>query len=232
MPLSFALRRTVHRAFFTATSLATAACGTDGASGGGGAAASTELTNPDKAAVAAPAPDSFRVAMETSKGNFTIMARREWAPKGVDRFYHLVRLGFFDDVRFFRVLPGFMAQFGMHGDPKVNSAWESLRLEDDPVKAENKRGMVTFAKTSEPNSRSTQLFINTVDNLNLDGDGFAPIGEVVEGLPVVDSLYADYGEGPPFGAGPDQTRMATQGNAYLAQSFPKLDFIRRARIVP
>lgn len=234
MPLPFALRHTVRRTLFVITaSLAAGACGTDSAGGGGGGGgASSALANPDKAEIAAPAPDSFRVAMETSKGNFTILARREWAPKGVDRFYHLVRLGFFDDVRFFRVLPGFMAQFGMHGDPKVNAAWESMQLEDDPVKAENKRGMVTFAKTSAPNSRSTQLFINTVDNLNLDGDGFAPIGEVVEGMSVVDSLYADYGEGPPFGGGPDQGRMASQGNAYLAQSFPKLDFIRRARIVP
>ena len=236
MPLSFALRRAVRHVFLVAATFASGACGTDGAGGGGSAggaaAASSELRDPDKAAISAPAPDSFRVAVETSKGNFTIMARRDWAPKGVDRFYHLVRLGFFDEVRFFRVLPGFMAQFGMHGDPKVNTAWEALRLEDDPVKAENKRGMVTFAKTMEPNSRSTQLFINTVDNLNLDGDGFAPIGEVIDGIAVVDSLYADYGEGPPYGAGPDQGRMASQGNAYLAQSFPKLDFIRRARLVP
>ena len=233
MPLPFALKRSVVRdTFLIVATVASAACGSDGSAGGGAATTSSELSDPDKTAIAAPAPDSFRVAVETSKGNFTIMARREWAPKGVDRFYHLVRLGYFDDVRFFRVLPGFMAQFGMHGDPKVNAAWETLRLEDDPVKAENKRGMVTFAKTADPNSRSTQLFINTVDNLNLDGDGFAPIGEVVEGLPVVDSLYADYGEGAPYGAGPDQTRMATQGNTYLAQSFPKLDYIRRARIVP
>jgi peptidyl-prolyl cis-trans isomerase A (cyclophilin A) len=239
MPLPFALERPVVRhTFFIVAAIASAACGSDGSNGsagsagGGATTTSSALSDPDKAAIAAPAPDSFRVAVETSKGNFTILARREWAPKGVDRFYHLVRLGYFDDVRFFRVLPGFMAQFGMHGDPKVNAAWEALRLEDDPVKAENKRGMVTFAKTSDPNSRSTQLFINTVDNLNLDGGGFAPIGEVVEGLPVVDSLYADYGEGPPFGGGPDQGRMAAQGNAYLAQSFPKLDYIRQARIVP
>jgi peptidyl-prolyl cis-trans isomerase A (cyclophilin A) len=233
MPLSFVLRRIARHALFATAAFASVACGTDGAAGGGGGgSASTALSKPDAAEIAAPSPDSFRVAVETSKGNFTILARREWAPKGVDRFYHLVRLGFFDDVRFFRVLPGFMAQFGMHGDPKVNAAWEELRLEDDPVKAENKRGMVTFAKTMEPNSRSTQLFINTVDNLNLDGQGFAPIGEVVEGLPVVDSLYADYGEGPPYGAGPDQGRMASQGNAYLTQSFPKLDYIRRARLVP
>ena len=233
MPLLLAPRRTVVLASLViAASVTTVACGADGAGSGGSSSASSALSNPDKAAIAAPAPDSFRVAVETSKGNFTILARRAWAPKGVDRFYHLVRLGFFNDVRFFRVLPGFMAQFGMHGDPQVNSAWESLRFDDDPVVETNKRGAVTFAKTSEPNSRSTQLFINTVDNRNLDGDGFAPIGEVIEGLAVVDSLYADYGEGPPFGGGPDQGRMMTQGNTYLAQSFPKLDFIRRATIVP
>lgn len=223
----------VHKSLCVAGVLLITGCGTDGSRDGGSASgASSALTNPDKAAIAAPAPDSFKVAFETSKGNFTVVARRDWAPKGVDRFYHLVRLGFFNDVRFFRVLPGFMAQFGMHGDPRVNEAWESLRLEDDPVKAENKRGTLTFAKTQEPNSRSTQFFINTVDNKNLDGDGFAPIGEVIEGMSVLDSLYADYGEGPPYGGGPDQGRMATQGNAYLAQSFPKLDFIRSARILP
>ncbi len=233
MPLPFPRRRAVVLAsLIVAGSVTTVACGSDGAGGGGSSSASAALRNPNPTEIAAPAPDSFRVAVETSKGNFTILARRAWAPKGVDRFYHLVRLGFFDDVRFFRVLPGFMAQFGMHGDPKVNSAWESLRLEDDPVVETNKRGAVTFAKTSEPNSRSTQLFINTVDNRNLDADGFAPIGEVIEGLAVVDSLYADYGEGPPYGGGPDQGRMAAQGNTYLAQSFPKLDFIRRATIVP
>ena len=232
MPSSLVPRRTVAlSSLILAASLTSVACGSDG-SAGGGASASSALTNPDKAAIAAPAPDSFRVAVETTKGNFTILARRDWAPQGVDRFYHLVRLGFFDDVRFFRVLPGFMAQFGLHGDPRVSAAWESLQLQDDPVKERNKRGAVTFAKTSQPNSRSTQLFINTVDNLNLDQDGFAPIGEVIDGMSVVDSLYADYGEGPPYGPGPDQGRMASEGNTYLAQSFPKLDYIRRARIVP
>ena len=143
-----------------------------------------------------------------------------------------MRLGFFDDTRFFRVLPGFMAQFGISGDPRVNAGWEPLTIQDDSVKQTNKRGMVTFAKTSMPNSRSTQLFINYGNNANLDADGFAPIGEVVDGMAVVDSLYAEYGEGAPGGNGPDQTRMTAQGNAYLAQNYPKLDFIRRARIVP
>lgn len=204
-----------------------AACNTNGSAGG----ASSALARPNKDSIATPAPDSFKVAVETSKGNFTIMARRDWAPRGVDRFYHLVRLGYFDEVRFFRVLRGFMAQFGINGDPRVNTAWEALSIEDDSVKQSNARGSVSFA-TSGPNTRTTQLFINYGNNANLDAMGFAPIGEVVEGMAVVDSLYANYGEGAPDGSGPDQTRIASQGNAYLSQSFPRLDFIRRARIVP
>lgn len=220
----------VHRSLFVAATVLITACGTDG-SGGGAGGASSALTNPDKAAIAAPAPDSFKVAFETSKGNFTVVAHRDWAPRGVDRFYHLVRLGFFDEVRFFRVLTGFMAQFGMSGNPDVTAAWEPLQLEDDSVKMENTRGRLSFAMGG-PNTRTTQLFINTVDNRNLDGMGFAPIGEVTDGMAVVDSLYADYGEGPPGGPGPDQGRIGAQGNAYLTPNFPKLDFIRSARIVP
>ena len=203
-----------------------AACRPDG----GGAASS--LAKPDKNAIATPAPDSFKVAFETSKGNVTVMAHRDWAPRGADRFYHLVRLGFFDDARFFRVLSGFMAQFGMNGDPRVTAAWEPLTIADDPVKKNNVRGMVTFAAGSAPNTRGTQLFINYADNRNLDGMGFAPIGQVIDGMAVVDSLYADYGEGAPDGAGPSQELIAAQGNAYLTRSFPKLDFIKTARIVP
>ena len=221
--------RTVRCATIAALVILGASCTSDGAGGGGTANA---LAKPDKNAISTPAPDSFKVAVETSKGTFTILAHRAWAPLGVDRFYHLVRLGFFDDTRFFRVLPGFMAQFGISGDPRVNAGWEPLTIQDDSVKQTNKRGMVTFAKTGMPNSRSTQLFINYGDNANLDADGFAPIGEVVDGMAVVDSLYAEYGEGAPGGAGPDQTRMATEGNAYLAKNYPKLDFIRQARIVP
>ena len=213
------------------------ACKTDAGGGGAGGAstgggANSALANPDKNAIATPAPDSFKVAVETTKGTFTILAHRDWAPRGVDRFYHLVQLGFFDDTRFFRVLQGFMAQFGLNGDPRVNAAWESLNIQDDSVKKSNKRGTVTFAKMDQPNTRSTQLFINYADNSNLDAMAFAPIGEVVDGMAVVDSLYAGYGEGAPYGAGPDQDKIATEGNAYLTQSFPKLDVIRRARIVP
>lgn len=211
-----------------------ASCKADASAGGGGSAsgAPSALTKPDQSVLAKPAPDSFKVAVETSKGNFTILAHRDWSPRGVDRFYHLVELGFFDDARFFRVLQGFMAQFGLNGDPKVNAGWEPLSIPDDSVKQSNKRGTVTFAKMDQPNTRSTQLFINYGDNANLDAMGFSPIGEVIEGMAVVDSLYAGYGEGAPMGAGPDQGRISAEGNAYLTQSFPKLDFIRKARIVP
>ena len=139
-----------------------------------------------------------------------------------------MQLGYFDDTRFFRVLNGFMAQFGMSGDPRVNAAWEPLTIPDDPVKQTNTRGTVTFADGGPPNTRTTQLFINYGDNPNLDGMGFAPIGEVVDGMAVVDSLYSAYGEGAPDGGGPDQGRIASEGNAYLTKSFPKLDFIKRA----
>ena len=189
------------------------------------------LARPDQATLASPAPDSFKVVFETSKGNFTVHAHRDWAPLGVDRFYHLVRVGYYDDVRFFRVLRGFMAQFGVHGNPRVNAAWEALRLEDDPVKQSNRRGMVSYAMGG-PNTRTTQLFINYGNNANLDPMGFAPIGEVIEGMAVVDSLYANYGEGAPDGSGPDQGRIMAEGNAYLTAGFPRLDFIRRARVVP
>lgn len=234
--MSFVSRRHVVRISVALALVgAASACTTDSSGGGGGgggaSTASPALTKPDKAAIATPAPDSFRVAVETSKGNFTILVHRDWAPNGADRFYHLVQLGFFDDARFFRVLKGFMAQFGVNGDPRVSAGWEDLNIQDDPVKQSNKRGMVTFAQSSQPNTRSTQLFINYADNSNLDGMGFAPIGQVVEGMEVVDSLYGDYGEGAPDGAGPDQMRIVAEGNKYLEASFPKLDFIRTARIV-
>lgn len=228
MSLPFAPRRTPSRAaILLGVVVLGAACATDT----GRAGADDKLVRPDKETLAAPAPDSFKVAVETSKGTFTILAHRDWAPLGVDRFYHLVQAGFFDDARFFRVLRGFMAQFGLNGNPRVNAAWEPLQIEDEPVKQTNKRGTVTFAKGG-PNSRTTQLFINYGDNANLDAMGFAPIAEVVDGMAVVDSLYANYGEGAPDGGGPDQTRIASEGNAYLARDFPRLDFIRRARVVP
>ena len=229
MSLSFVPRRHM-RALIALTCCALgASCRSD--SGGSGGAPSA-LTNPDKNALATAAPDSFKVAFETSKGNFTVVAHRDWAPHGVDRFYHLVQLGYFDDARFFRVLSGFMAQFGMNGNPRVTAAWEPLTIPDDSVKQSNVRGMVTFAAGSAPDSRSTQLFINYADNRNLDEMRFAPIGQVVDGMPVVDSLYSGYGEGAPDGSGPSQERIADEGNAYLTRNFPKLDYIKTARILP
>lgn len=223
-------RRAFARASMTVlfSSLA-ASCAPDGGGSVGGGANS--LTKPDKSAIATPAPDSFKVAFETSKGSFTVMAHRDWAPRGVDRFYHLVQMGFYDDTRFFRVLSGFMAQFGMSGDPRVSAAWEPLTLADDPVKQKNVRGMVSYAMGG-PNTRTTQLFINYGDNTNLDGMGFAPIGQVIDGMAVVDSLYSGYGEGAPDGSGPSQDRIASEGNAYLKKDFPQLDYIKTARLVP
>ena len=176
------------------------------------------------------APNVFLVRFETSKGPFVVEAHRDWAPRGVDRFYQLVQSEYFDNVRFFRVVSSFMAQFGMHGDTKVNAAWEKLPIQDDSVRESNHRGYLTFA-TSGANSRTNQLFINIVNNRPLDEMGFAPIGRVVDGLAVIDSLYADYGDAYPNGNGPDQTRIRREGNGYLEAEFPKLDFIRQARIV-
>jgi peptidyl-prolyl cis-trans isomerase A (cyclophilin A) len=177
-----------------------------------------------------PAPDTFRVAFETTRGDFVVEARRDWAPHGVDRFYNLVREGFYDGVRFFRVIDGFMAQFGISADPAVAGAWQGARIPDDPVVASNSRGRISFAMAG-PGSRTTQLFINYDDNSRLDDMGFSPIGEVVEGMEIVDSLHAGYGEGAPRGRGPDQGRIQREGNAYLEEEFPDLDWIRSATIV-
>jgi len=176
------------------------------------------------------AAGTFRARFETSAGDFVIEVQRDWAPQGADRFYNLVKTGYYDGVRFFRVIPGFMAQFGIHGDPQVSAAWRGRRIPDDPVRQSNARGMVTFA-TAGPNTRTTQVFINFRDNGMLDGQGFAPFGRVVEGMDVVDRLYARYGEGAPGGAGADQGRIQAEGNAYLERAFPKLDYVKRATLV-
>ncbi len=172
--------------------------------------------------VAGPPPDSFRVVFETSRGPFIVQVNRSWAPKGADRFYALVQQGFFDDSRFFRVVPGFVVQFGLSADPKLNEPWDK-RIADDSVSQSNLRGTLTFA-TQGPNTRSHQLFINLADNPRLDAMGFAPIGRVVEGMNVVDSLYSGYGEAP------DQEYIRTQGNTYVDRMFPKLDRIKTARV--
>jgi peptidyl-prolyl cis-trans isomerase A (cyclophilin A) len=190
----------------------------------------TALPTPVPSRPDAVSPDSFRVKFETTKGDFTVQVTRAWAPRGVDRFYRLVTEGYFKDIRFFRVLPGFMAQFGMSGDPAVNAKMDSLRIPDDPVSQSNKRGMVTFA-TAGPNTRSNQFFINYGDNASLDSQGFSPFGKVVDGMNAVDALYGGYGEGAPNGAGPSQDSIAQKGNEYLQRAFPKLDYIKSATIV-
>lgn len=174
---------------------------------------------------AGPAPDSFRVAFETSRGRFVVQAQRDWAPNGVDRFHQLVGEGFFDDNRFFRVLPGFIAQFGANGDPKRNERWDEKWVPADPPKQKNVRGTISFAQNS-PDKRTHQLFVNLKDNASLDAEGFAPIGRVVEGMNVVDSLYDEYGNDPKYDL------VARLGNKYLGRMFPRLDYIRTARVVP
>jgi peptidyl-prolyl cis-trans isomerase A (cyclophilin A) len=176
------------------------------------------------------APAVFRVKFQTSRGDFVVEAHREWAPVGADRFYNLVKNGFYDGNCFFRVISGFMAQFGIHGDAKIAAVWRQQQIQDDPVKASNKRGYLSYAMAG-PNTRTTQLFISYADNSRLDQMGFAPIGRVVEGMEVVDRLYAGYGEGAPQGKGPNQGRIQTEGNDYLTKNFPELDCITRAAII-
>ena len=191
------------------------------------AAKTKKLSSP--AALTEKAPDTFRANFDTTKGAFVVTVHRDWAPNGADRFYNLVKAGFYDDVRFFRVIPNFMAQFGIHGTPAVMSAWRSAQIKDDPVKQSNTRGFVVFA-TAGPNTRTTQLFINFKDNSSLDKQGFAPFGEVTKGMDVVDKIYDGYGEGAPRGKGPEQGRLQNEGNAYLVKEFPKLDYIKTATI--
>jgi peptidyl-prolyl cis-trans isomerase A (cyclophilin A) len=184
----------------------------------------------DPASLNEKAPAVYQAKFDTSKGPFVIEVHRDWAPNGADRFYNLVKNGFYNDVRFFRVLEGFMAQFGINGDPSISAVWREANIKDDPVKVSNTRGMITFA-TAGPNTRTTQVFINFGDNAGLDGQGFSPFGKVVSGMEVVDSLYGGYGEGAPRGDGPDQGQVQAQGNAYLAKAYPKLDYVKTATIV-
>lgn len=192
------------------------------------AAPSPDLANPAK--LAETAPDTYKARFDTTKGAIVIEVNRADAPQGADRFFNLVKAGYFTDIAFFRVIPGFMAQFGIHGDPKLASVWRNARITDDPVKSSNTRGALTFA-TSGPNSRTTQMFINLVDNARLDGMGFSSFGKVVEGMDVVEKLNGEYGEGAPGGRGPAQMRVQTEGNAYLKKDFPNLDYIKSASIV-
>jgi peptidyl-prolyl cis-trans isomerase A (cyclophilin A) len=186
------------------------------------ALAQSPLDNP--AALREQAPATYKVRFDTSKGVFVVEVTRVWAPKGADRFYNLVKNGFYDNVRFFRVLSGFMVQFGINGDPAIQSAWVDANIADEPVKGSNKRGYITFAKAALPDTRTTQVFINFADNSRLDADGFAPFGQVISGMEIVDKINAEYRQTP------DQGRIQSQGNAYLTQAFPRLDYIRKATI--
>lgn len=185
------------------------------------------LLNP--ASLNAQAPDVYYAKLDTTKGAIVIKVTRAWAPIGADRFYNLVKNGFFNDASFFRVIPGFIVQFGISADPKVSAVWHDANIPDDPVKQSNAAGTVTFA-TAGPNTRTTQVFINLADNKSLDAQGFAPFGTVTEGMDFAQSFYSGYGEGAPMGNGPDQQLLQSQGEAYLAANFPKLDHIKSATV--
>jgi peptidyl-prolyl cis-trans isomerase A (cyclophilin A) len=181
---------------------------------------------PDKV----PVPEVFRVRFETSQGDFIVEAQRAWAPRGVGRFFELVRMRYFDENRFFRVVAGFIAQFGVHRDYDVHAKWRQFFILDDPPKEKNLRGTISFAQGG-PNTRATEVFINLADNPNLDSDGFVPFGKVVEGMDVVDKLYSGYGEMRPEGKEIDPGRVENTTNAYLIPRFPKMDYIKRARLI-
>jgi len=189
-------------------------------SGGGGKTTSEEYPPvPNE-----KSPDQYKVRFDTTRGNVLIQVQREWAPIGADRFYTLVKTGYLNGDRFFRVVPKFIIQFGLSPDPKLTARWRQANLKDDPVRENNMRGTVSFA-TAGPNTRTTQLFININDNVRLDGNGFAPFGRVIDGMGVVDQIFADYGEQP------DQKRIEMEGNAYLEKEFPKLDYIKTATVL-
>ena len=183
---------------------------------------------PAKPAHTSQAPDVFRVNLDTSKGAVVLEITRAWAPLGVQHFYELVNNGYYDGDRFYRVVPRFVVQFGINGDPKVSQLWSTLRIPDDPVKQKNRKGAVTFA-TSGPGARTTQIFVNMRDNLPLDRQGFAPIGRVAEGMDVLERLYS-YGDMPPRGGGPDGAEIERQGNVYLDNHYPRLDYIKKATV--
>ncbi len=185
----------------------------------------------DPASLKEQAPGTYKVKFTTTKGDFVVEVTRAWAPRGADRFYNLVQHHFYDGASFFRVLPGFVAQFGISADPPVSKAWASATIPDDPVTQSNLRGSLTFA-TSGPNTRTTQIFINLADNASLDSMGFSPFGKIIEGMEVAEKFYSGYGEGAPQGNGPDQGRITNEGKAYLDKNFPSLDSIKTAAIAP
>src|SRR5450755_406766 len=191
-----------------------------------GPGAKPSLMNP--ASLKTKAPEVYKAQFTTTKGDFVVEVHRDWSPNGADRFYNLVKSGFYDDASFFRVIPGFVVQFGMNAKPAVEAVWQKANIRDDAVKQSNKKGYVVFA-TAGPNTRTTQVFINLGDNTSLDAQGFSPFGTVVEGMDVVEKFYSGYGDPP---RGPDQGLVASQGKAYLDKNFSKLDSIKTAKIAP
>ncbi|MDJ0837621.1 MAG: peptidylprolyl isomerase [Acidobacteriota bacterium] len=179
------------------------------------------------------APDTYRVKFETTKGDFTVLVTRDWSPNGADRFYNLVKMGYFKKISFFRVMEGFMAQFGIHGNPEVNKVWSERSFPDDPSKGiSNKPGTLVFAHKGRPDTRGTQLYINIGDNANLDSMGFTPLGRLEgDGLGIILSLYSGYGDCMPRGRAPDQARAIKLGNAYIEKFWPNLDYIHNITIV-
>lgn len=178
-----------------------------------------------------PVPDVYRVKFETTQGDFVVEVTKAWAPRGADRFHQLVWIRYFDEGRFFRVLPGFIAQFGVHKDFKVHDVWRENFIPDDPRKQDNKRGTLAFAM-SGPDTRATEIFINLADNPMLDDQGFVPFARIVEGMDVPGKFYSGYGELGPEGKGPESGRIEVEANEYLVPRFPKLDYIKRATFVP
>ncbi len=200
--------------------IAAIGCGSDG-----GVELNEEaLMEPTSDEMKTEAPEQYAVTFETTAGNFVLTVYRDWAPRGADRFYNLVTNGFYNEQRFFRVVPGFVVQWGMSGDPEITKEWANAQFLDDPVKESNTRGRISFAATNRPNSRTTQVFINLGDNTNLDGMRFAPFGEVTEGMDVVDKINAEYGQQA------SQGYIAEHGNAYLQEAFPNMDYIKSVRV--
>jgi peptidyl-prolyl cis-trans isomerase A (cyclophilin A) len=191
-------------------------------------AAAGNLLNPDTCKATAPA--LFKAKLVTTQGDVVIEVHRDWAPLGADRFYNLVKNGFYNNASFFRVIPSFIVQFGISADPNISAVWHDANIQDDPVKQSNAPGTVTFA-TAGPGTRTTQVFINLANNASLDAQGFSPFGAVVDGMNVAQSFYSGYGEGAPMGSGPDQQLIQSQGDAYLAAQFPKLDHIKSAAVL-
>ncbi len=230
MAYNMTMRRRFHVLLAAAGALALLGCSSSNETKTASKKEETPATAP---AATAPkkeqAPDVFKVNLDTSKGPVVLEIHRDWAPVGVDHFYGLVKTGFYDGARFFRVVRGFVVQFGINGNPDTNRLWSNMNLPDDPVKEHNVMGTITYA-TAGPNTRSTQLFINLTNNSRLDRDGFAPFGKVVSGMAAVEAFYGGYGDMPPGGEGPDPSQIEAQGYDYLLNHFPRLDFVKKATI--